>query len=134
MTAGLDSGWTMRRAALLGLLVSVAALALSVLGAAGSLRAGLVAGVVTAAFGGALGLVLVARSLEKPPKALIAALMMGFLARILLVGIGLVVTVRGLAGEPLGFVFSYFPLFFAFVVLELLVANAHVQRAKAARI
>jgi hypothetical protein len=51
---------------------------------------------------------------------------LGMMGRMVLVGVGLVITLKVQQAEPFGFVLAFFPLFFVFLILELLVAARHV--------
>lgn len=84
----------------------------------GALQQGLLAGLVAGAISGALGLVLLQNTHGKGMQAAMAAMVGGMLSRMILVGAGLFVTIRGLNAEPLGFAASFFILFAVFATLE----------------
>jgi len=113
-------GLSLGQAVSLGLLVWGGALWAALAVADNRWRAGLTCGVVTGGLGGAVGFGLMHPTLGKPNKSVISAMSLAFLARMVLVAAGLVVTGRTLQGEPLGFALAFFPLFFIFAALELL--------------
>lgn len=120
-------GFGLGQAALLGAAVWVASLSGALMLGEGPWARGLVCGVVTGGLGGVVGFGLTVPALGKPLNAVLASMSLGFLARLILVAAGLVVTIRSLDGEPLGFVLAFFPLFFVFAALELLVVARHAQ-------
>ena len=91
-------------------------------------RGGLACGVVTGGLGALVSAGLIRPALGRPMNAVIAAMGMGFFARMLLVAAGLFVTTRQLHAEPMAFALSFFPLFFVFAALELLVVVRHAQQ------
>ncbi len=118
-------GFSVGQAAVLGLVVWLSALG-AVQGIADAgWRAGSTTGVVTAGLGGALGFALMVPALGRPVGTLVSAMGLGMMGRMVLVGVGLVITLKVQQAEPFGFVLSFFPLFFVFLVLELLVAARH---------
>ena len=124
-SAAQTKGMGLGSAAVLGLLVWLAAFAGASSVADRAWKLGLQCGVVTGGLSGVGGLLLTAPVLGKPMNALVGAMSLGFLARLLLIGAGLVVTVRTLNAEPLGFALAFFPLFFVFAALEILVVVHH---------
>jgi hypothetical protein len=115
-------GFTFLHAAFVGVLVWAMALACAIFFARGDWRPGLVTGAVAGGAGGLAGLVMLGGVLDKTATAALAARSIAFLVRLMLIALGLVVTVRVYKGEPMAFVFSFFPLFFVFTGLEQLVS------------
>lgn len=132
-TTAQTKGLGLGTAAGLGVLVWVAALLVALGVGDPAWRRGLLCGVVVGGLSGAGGFVMTAPVLGKPMNALVAAMSLGFLARLVLIGAGLVVTVRTLRAEPLGFALAFFPLFFVFAALEILVVVRHAPPTAAAR-
>lgn len=89
-------------------------------------RIGATTGVVTGGLGGVIGLGLMAPVLGKSANIVMGAMGLGMMGRMVLVGVGLVITLKVQQAEPFGFVLAFFPLFFVFLILELLVAARHV--------
>lgn len=118
-------GWPIGRAALVGA-CAAAAMLLAGLLSPDAYRLPLVAGALTGAAGGGLGLALVSGARGRPLNALLLAQVLGFLGRILLVGVGLVVVSRSGADWP-PYVASFFFLFFLFVALEAAVLGSPAQ-------
>ncbi len=106
-----------------GLAAGAALFALALL-VRGPWRDGLAAGVVASTAGGLIGLLFVARSLGRPLQAAIVAMVGSFAVRALLVGVGLLMTLRILHAAPLGFVVAFFPIFFGYIALEAAVLRA----------
>lgn len=125
--ASQGKGLSRGRAALLGLLLWASAFGLVLSVSDAGWRSGLACGVVTGGLGGVVGFSLILPVLGKPINAVVGAMSLGFLGRMLLVAAGLLVTIRTLEGEPMGFALSFFPLFFVFMLLELLVVAHHAQ-------
>lgn len=119
--AGGRRGFTVAHAGLVSALSWIVALTLSLTVSSGLWRTGLLVGVIVAIVSGAAGLVLTARAENGNVNAALLSRVVGFLFRMLLIAGGLVVTIRGLRAEPLGFVLGYFPLFFLSTALEQLV-------------
>ncbi len=118
-------GFSVGQAVGLGLLVWLASLG-AVQGLSDAAwRIGATTGVVTGGLGGVLGLGLMAPALGKPMNLVMGAMGLGMMGRMVLVGVGLVITLKVQQAEPFAFVFSFFPLFFVFLILELLVAARH---------
>lgn len=89
----------------------------------GAVRLGLCAGLVAGLFGAALGLVLLKSALAKPvikPNDLMQVQVLGFLGRLLLVALGLVLTLKS-GGDALWFAFGFFAPFFGVSLLEAIV-------------
>lgn len=126
-------GWTVGRAGLIGVASCSAAMLVSLAMTQGPMATGVMAGAVASGIGGLIGLVLVGRVKGEGTNPLLAALVMAFLARLVLVGVGLVFTIKVANGDPFGFVFAFFPLFLVFVLLEGLVAGAQLKAARAAK-
>jgi hypothetical protein len=120
-----SKGLGLGAAAALGFVVWLASFAGASSVADRAWKLGLQCGVVTGGLSGLGGFLLTAPVLGKPMNALVGAMSLGFLARLLLIGAGLVVTVRTLNAEPLGFALAFFPLFFVFAALEILVVVHH---------
>lgn len=118
-------GFSNGQAVGLGLVVWIASLG-AVQGVSDtSWRVGLTTGVVTAGLGFALGFALMLPALGRPLSAIVGAMGLGMMGRMVLVGAGLLVTLKFQQAEPFGFVLAFFPLFFVFLILELLVAAHH---------
>lgn len=117
-------GFTAGKAAIVGAAIWLPSFVALALLTEGSLRAGLLVGAATGALAGAVGLVLLQSSAGKGMQAAVAAMVGGIFVRMLLVTVGLLVTIRALDAEPIGFVLSFFALFVVFVVLEWRVVNA----------
>ena len=124
-----ERGLALGQAAGLGLVLWVAAFGLAVSIEDAAWRSGLAAGAVTGGLGGLVGFLLIMPALGKPMNAVVQAMSLGFFGRMVLIAAGLFVTIKRLEGEPLGFAFMFFPLFFVFVALELLVVARHAATA-----
>lgn len=124
-----DRGLALGQAAALGLVLWVAAFGLALSFDDAGWRSGLAAGAVTGGLGGLVGMLLIMPALGKPMNAVVQAMSLGFFGRMVLIAAGLFVTIKRLDGEPLGFAFMFFPLFFVFVALEILVVARHAATA-----
>jgi hypothetical protein len=126
------SGFTFVHASVLGALVWLSALAAAMALGEGAWRPGFICGVIAGGIGGVAGFVLLSATIDKSPSVALSARSAGFMFRIMLVGGGLLITIRSLHGEPLAFAFSFFPLFFVFAMLEHLVSVSSQASQKSA--
>lgn len=120
-------GWTVRRAGVVAVAVCLVELGLVLGLGPAELRTSLLTGLVAGALGGFVGLWLVARALPGGVNEMLKAALVGFMLRAALVGVGLVLVLRLPGADPIAFVATFFPLFFAFAGLEALVAAAHAN-------
>lgn len=114
-----------RSAALFAATSAVGAAALFSLGSGA--RAGAAAGLIASALGSAVALALLAAAFDRGLKPVLAALVVGFLTRMLLVAAGLLAS-GALGGDPLAFTAAFFGLYLAHQAIELTVV---VRRARA---
>lgn len=121
------TGWTVRRASVVAAFICLVELGFVLgLGPADQ-RVPLLAGLIAGAVGGFVGLWFVARALPGGLNEMLKAALVGFMLRAALVGVGLILVLRSPGADPLAFVATFFPLFFAFAGLEALVATAHAN-------
>lgn len=119
--------WTVPRATIAGVAVCVVELVLIFALGPAPMRFSLLTGLLAGALAGFGGLAFVSRTLNDGINGMIKAVVFGFLLRVVLVAIGLVVVMRTPDAEPLAFVGTFFPLFFVFAALEVLVASSHAN-------
>jgi len=89
----------------------------------GPWRVGLVAGALAAGLGAAAGFALLVPARGRDTARLLRAVVIGLLARMVLVGAGLAAVVKVWRGEPLGFALAFFPLFFGLMYFEVRAAT-----------
>jgi hypothetical protein len=112
------------RIAAAGALAVVAALALAALLLHGASRSGALAGLVAAGASGAVALAFLRRSVTGSINALLKAIVAGFLTRMAVVGVGLVVAIQLWTAETaLPFAAAFFGLFFLLQSLEFTYAH-----------
>lgn len=119
--------WTTPRATIVAVVVCVVELVLILALGPEQMRFSLITGLLAGALSGFAGLVFVSRTLDGGINAMLKAFVFGFLMRAVLLAVGLVFVIRTPGSEPLAFVGSFFPLFFVFAALEVLVASSHAN-------
>ncbi len=88
--------------------------------ARGPFRVGMWGGWATAGLSGAVTIGLLSWTLRGPPLALVKAISLGFLVRLLFLVAGLFLTVKGAGGAPIGFGAGFFAVYLPLQAWEIL--------------
>lgn len=120
-------GWTATRVIVTAVVACFVELALIFVLGAPEMRFSLLTGFIAGVLGGVGGLFFVFRALGDGVNEALKAVGMGFMLRVVLVGVGLVAVMRTPGGNPIAFVFTFFPLFFVFAALEALAASSRAK-------
>jgi hypothetical protein len=95
-------------------------------------RVGLEVGVAAAAISGVVGFVLHGLSNGRSFNVVLASRLLAIMFRFSLLAVTTVFTIKLLHSEPLGFVMTFFPLFFVSVALEQFIASHDAETPTAA--
>lgn len=126
-TGARQQGWTSTKVIVAAVVACLVELGLIFVLGAQEMRFSLLTGFIAGVLGGVGGLYFVFRALGDGVNEALKAVGMGFMLRVVLVGLGLVLVMKTPGGNPIAFVFTFFPLFFVFAALEAVAASSRAK-------